>query len=112
MEGQQLPTGDFDVRISDSSNRTSIRYYLYAVHGEQEMNAKVCKTTGCPKKRIFRIIILQADTSERSACRVMILKMRCFWTPCTKTLFEIITSEYTLYSRLYFILWGEGSSIL
>ena len=52
---------------------------------------------GVPKKRTFRIIILQADTSERSACRVMILKMRCFWTPCTKTLFEIITSEYTLY---------------
>ena len=43
MEGQQLPTGDFDVRISDSSNRTSIRYCLYVVHGEQEMNTKVAK---------------------------------------------------------------------
>ena len=62
--------------------------------------------------KTFRIIILQADTSERSACRVMILKIRCFWTPCTKTLFQIITSKYTLYSRLYFTLWGEGSSIL
>ena len=94
MEGQQLPTGDFDDRISDSSNRTTIRYYLYAVHGEQEMNAKVCKTTGCPKKRTFRIIILQADTSERSdskrlesdlseasAFRMMILKVRFLGHP-------------------------------
>ena len=43
MEGQQLPTGDFDVRISVSSNRTSIRHCLYVVHGEQKMNAKVEK---------------------------------------------------------------------
>ena len=43
MEGQQLPTGDFDVRISVSSNRTSIRHCLYVVHGEQEMNTKVAK---------------------------------------------------------------------
>ena len=43
MEGQQLSTGDFDVRISDSSNRTSTRNCLFVVHGEQEMIAKVAK---------------------------------------------------------------------
>ena len=50
---------------------------------------------GVPKKRTFRIIILQADTSERSdsrrlesdlsevpACRMMIMKLRLFGASC------------------------------
>ena len=50
---------------------------------------------GVPKKRTFRIIILQAaasgrsdsrrlesDLSEAAVCRMMILKVRFFGTPC------------------------------
>ena len=53
-------------------------------------------SNGCPKNATFRIITLQADTSERSdskrlesdlsevsAFRIMILKVRFFGTPCT-----------------------------
>ena len=126
MEGQQLPTGDFYVRISDSSHRTSRRYCLYVVHGEQEMNAKVWKTTGCPKKRIFKLIILQADTSERSdsrrlefdlsgvsACRMMILKVRFLghpvvicksWHPQVVSLLAVYQkTEYTSHSMSKYI---------
>ena len=60
--------------------------------------------TGCPKKRTFRIIILQAAASGRSgsrclkydlpeaaACRMMILKVRFLGTPCTSLIQFVLT---------------------
>ena len=99
----------------------------FVVHGEQEMNAKVCKTTGCPKKRIFKLIILQADTSERSdsrrlefdlsevsTCRMMILKVRFLghpvvicksWHPQVVSLLAVYQkTEYTSHSMSKYIV--------